>query len=62
MGRIPWQPPIASMGSASSEVVQRGPWPRRTERFAGWFYPPQEEVPVSSSCSMQGLLIAENAG
>ena len=35
---------------------------RRTERFAGWSYPPQEEVPVSSSCSMQGLLIAENAG
>jgi hypothetical protein len=29
---------------------------------AGWRYPPQEEVPVSSSCSMQGLLIAENAG
>jgi len=50
------------MGSASSEVVQRGPWPRRTERFAGWSYPPQEEVPVVSSCFIQGLLIAENAG
>ena len=23
---------------------------------------PKEEVPVSSSCCMQGLLIAENAG
>jgi hypothetical protein len=33
-----------------------------TERFTGWPKSPQEEVPVSSSCSMQGLLIAENAG
>ena len=29
---------------------------------AGWRYPPQEEVPVSSSCFSKGLLIVENAG
>jgi hypothetical protein len=32
------------------------------ECIAGWQQSPKEEVPVSSSYSMQGLLIAENAG
>ena len=32
------------------------------ERIAGWLQSPEEEVPVSSSCFTQGLLIAENAG
>ena len=35
---------------------------RRTEGFTGWQSSPKEEVPVSSSCFKQGLLIAENAG
>jgi hypothetical protein len=32
------------------------------EGIAGWLQSPEEEVPVSSSCFIQGLLIAENAG
>ncbi|WP_254988756.1 hypothetical protein [Cyanobium sp. ATX 6E8] len=32
------------------------------EGIAGWPQSPEEEVPVSSSCFTQGLLIAENAG
>jgi hypothetical protein len=32
------------------------------EGIAGWHQSPKEEVPVSSSCFTQGLLIAENAG
>ena len=32
------------------------------ECIAGWQQSPKEEVPVSHSCSKQGLLIAENAG
>ncbi len=31
------------------------------ECIAGWLQSPVEEVPVSSSCFIQGLLIAENA-
>jgi hypothetical protein len=31
------------------------------ECIAGWLQSPEEEVPVSSSCFTQGLLIAENA-
>jgi len=32
------------------------------EGVAGWLHAPQEEVSMISSCSIQGLLIAENAG
>ena len=32
------------------------------ECIAGWPQSPKEEVPVSSSCFTQGLLIVENAG
>ncbi len=42
--------PLNPLGSAGFECI------------AGWQQSPKEEVPVSSSCSMQGLLIAENAG
>jgi hypothetical protein len=32
------------------------------ECITGWQQSPKEEVPVSHSCSKQGLLIVENAG
>ena len=33
-----------------------------TRTSGRWLQSPEEEVPVSSSCFTQGLLIAENAG
>ena len=50
---------LGFQGSVSSGVA-RGLL--RAACVAGWRYPPKEEVPVSHSCSMQGLLIVENAG
>ena len=50
---------LGSARSVSSDVVGGL---LRAACVAGWRYPPKEEVPVSHSCSMQGLLIAENAG
>ena len=55
-------PLFGSLGllrSVSSGVVQGWSLRRKHRRLTP---SPKEEVPVSSSCSMQGLLIAENAG
>ena len=49
--------------SVSSDVAAFEPSGEdAAECIAGWLQSPEEEVPVSSSCFTQGLLIAENAG
>lgn len=53
--------PIASNGPVSSDVAELPRW-RLCRRHDPLTFTPSEEVPVSSSQHMQGLLIAENAG